>query len=134
MQSLQTVQRPLRLLILEDDKGAAENLATLLRQHGHTSVIAGDGGSGLRLLQEQPGQFDGAIVDLWLPMKNGWEFIEEMDTLSDKGWIKKVPLIVTSGYDEVHPPSDTHHIPVLHKPFFFKDLLELVERNFQKTT
>ncbi len=64
-----TVQRALRLLLVEDDPTVAEVLAGLLQAQGHEVVHAMHGLAALSELENAP--FDAALLDLDLPGVNG---------------------------------------------------------------
>ena len=55
----------MRLLVVEDDREAAEYLKKALREAGHVAEIAGDGEAGLALALD--GDFDVLVVDRMLP-------------------------------------------------------------------
>lgn len=62
---------PLRLLVVDDNRDAAESLALLLRMMGHMASTAPDGRSALlRARQEQP---DFVFLDIGLPDMTGHE-------------------------------------------------------------
>src|SRR5437899_8772090 len=59
----------MRLLIIEDDRDAADYLAKAFREVGHVADLAADGEVGLA--QALDGQYDVVIVDRLLPMVDG---------------------------------------------------------------
>ncbi len=62
---------PQRVLVVDDNRDAAESLAMLLRLGGHTVSIANDGGSGLEMaLSERP---EIVFLDIGLPGIDGYE-------------------------------------------------------------
>ncbi|MCO5170170.1 MAG: ATP-binding protein [Planctomycetes bacterium] len=63
--------RALRLLVVDDNEDAAQLLAELLRLAGHEVAIAHDCARALQALEEQ--RPDVAILDLGLPVMDGWE-------------------------------------------------------------
>lgn len=111
----------MRILLLEDNRDHAQSLVNLLAFAGYELVAAENGREGLKLLQTQ--HFDGAIVDLFMPGMNGWEFIDQMDAQGPK-----VPVIVVSGYADVEPPNPHHAVPILAKPYAPGKLLEMIEK------
>jgi CheY-like chemotaxis protein len=60
-----------RVLIADDNKDAAESLATLLQLEGHQVVTAADGPSAIRLFDEHAP--DVAILDIGMPGMSGYE-------------------------------------------------------------
>ena len=70
----------MRLLIIEDDRDAADYLAKAFREVGHVADLAADGEEGLA--QALDGQYDVLIVDRMLPKVDGLTVI---GTLRSKG-------------------------------------------------
>ena len=64
------------ILIIEDDRAIALGLKLNLRKDGHEVRIAADGETGLRMALE-PG-VDLVVLDVMLPMRNGYEVLKEL--------------------------------------------------------
>lgn len=64
--------RPLRILLVDDDAAVRFTLVQLLTDDGHTVVEAGTAADALRHLDEEP-DFDIVFTDLGMPRMNGWE-------------------------------------------------------------
>ncbi len=63
------------ILVVEDDAGFSELLATILMGDGHMVTVATDGGEGLRRIRQE--RFDLVLSDLKMPVKNGLELFRE---------------------------------------------------------
>ena len=63
----------MRLLIIEDDRDAADYLVKAFREVGHVADHAADGEEGLALALD--GQYDVLIVDRMLPKRDGLSVI-----------------------------------------------------------
>src|SRR5258707_905956 len=63
----------MRLLIIEDDRDAAEYLVKAFREVGHVADSAADGEDGLALALD--GGYDVLIVDRMLPKRDGLSVI-----------------------------------------------------------
>jgi signal transduction histidine kinase len=88
-------RRPRRILVVEDNRDAADLLATYLRTCGHTVHIAHDGGAGLSAaLREQP---DVIICDIGLPGVDGYEFARR---LRAEPRLRRCLLVAVTGYGE----------------------------------
>ena len=88
-------RRPRRVLVVEDNRDAAEVLATYLRTCGHTVHIAHDGGAGFgAALREQP---DVIICDIGLPGVDGYEFARK---LRAEPRLRRCLLVAVTGYGE----------------------------------
>src|ERR1700710_3248426 len=81
---------PMRLLIIEDDRDAADYLVKAFREVGHVAELATDGEEGLAHALD--GQYDVLIVDRMLPKVDGLAVI---GTLRGKG-IETPALILSA--------------------------------------
>ena len=88
-------RRPRRVLVVEDNRDAADLLAAYLRACGHTVHIAHDGGAGFSAaLREQP---DVIICDIGLPGVDGYEFARR---LRAEPCLRRCLLVAVTGYGE----------------------------------
>jgi len=65
--------KPMRLLIIEDDRDAADYLVKAFREVGHVADWSADGEDGLALALD--GAYDVLIVDRMLPKRDGLSVI-----------------------------------------------------------
>jgi two-component system, sensor histidine kinase len=84
-----------RVLIVEDNRDAAEMLADYLRRQGHVVVIAHSGDAGLAMCEREPP--DVAICDIGLPGLNGYELARALRT---RERLRHCLLIAVTGYGE----------------------------------
>ena len=63
-----------RVLIVEDDQDARELLQQLLELNGFHTSMASNGREALGLLDRHAGQICLVLLDLMMPVMNGWEF------------------------------------------------------------
>ncbi len=66
----------MRILIIEDDRDAAQYLAKGLRESGHSAEVAEDGRDGLLRAAVEP--FDALIVDRMLPNLDGLSLVQHL--------------------------------------------------------
>jgi|ERR1051325_8118650 CheY-like chemotaxis protein len=64
------------VLVVDDHADSREVMAAMLATAGHSSVLAADGDEALSLLKREA--FDLALVDIYLPLRDGIEVIREM--------------------------------------------------------
>jgi PAS domain S-box-containing protein len=121
-----------RVIVVEDNRDAADTLAAAVRCWGHHVQIAYDGVSALRVAREfKP---DAALLDLGLPGLNGYEVARRLRELPAGG---QTLLIAVSGYaqEEDHQRSVdagiAHHFA---KPVDLDVLRELLARCEAATT
>ncbi|MGI5169931.1 response regulator transcription factor [Spirillospora sp. CA-253888] len=78
-----------QLLVIEDDADTIAVIQALLGHSGHEVVPASDGRSGLRMLHEvRP---DALILDIGLPVMDGWQVLERVRDISD------LPVMILTG-------------------------------------
>jgi DNA-binding response OmpR family regulator len=80
------------ILIVEDDKKTASLVALYLEREGFQTVIAYDGQQALELSQRHKPIF--VILDLMLPLVDGWEVCRQLRQSSD------VPILILSAREE----------------------------------
>src|SRR3982075_4532114 len=113
----------MRLLIIEDDRDAADYLAKAFREVGHVAELAADGEEGLALALN--GQYDVLIVDRMLPRLDGLSLI---GTLRSKGI--ETPALILSALGQVDDrvkglrAGGDDYLP---KPYSFSELLARIE-------
>ena len=73
-QSVASVQRKLRLLIVEDETAIRTGLVDVFLYHGYDVEFAVDGPTGLAMAQS--GRYDLIVLDVMLPGRNGYEICE----------------------------------------------------------
>jgi two-component system OmpR family response regulator len=84
----------MRLLIIEDDRDAADYLVKAFREVGHVADQAGDGEEGLQLALD--GEYDVLIVDRMLPKRDGLSVIGALRTKS-----LETPVLILSALGQV---------------------------------
>ena len=113
----------MRILIIEDDRDAAQYLAKGLRESGHGAEVAEDGRDGLLRAAVEP--FDLLIVDRMLPNLDGLSLVQHLRKTGNT-----TPVLFLSALGEVddrvkglRAGGDDY----LAKPFAFAELLARVE-------
>ncbi len=71
-------------------------LARRLRSRGFEVVTAGDGARALELARES--RPDLIVMDMSLPVKDGWDTVRE---LKSRGSTKDIPIVALTGYDRI---------------------------------
>jgi len=71
-----------RILIVEDESRIAAFLEKGLQKNGYETAIATDGEEALQIIQK--GSFDLLLLDLGLPIKDGWTVLREIRQTQQK--------------------------------------------------
>ena len=113
------------ILIVEDDADIRTDLAELLRSEGHNVVTAGDGLEALsRLRQAAPRLI---LLDLMMPVMDGWRFRAEM--LKDPA-LARIPVVLLSGAGNLREAvAALGAAGSVAKPFTLDAVLRAVEQH-----
>ena len=109
----------MRILLIEDDRRAADSIAKGLRSEGHAVDVAHDGISGEELAKVNDN--DIVILDLMLPKQDGWTTCAHLrrDKIA-------TPILMLTALDDVTDRIkglDAGADDYLPKPFHFGELL-----------
>lgn len=69
------------ILIIEDDAPLQEAYSFILKADGHDIYAAYNGKEGLELVKQR--SFDVILLDLHMPVMDGWKFLEHYQTIKD---------------------------------------------------
>lgn len=99
-----------RVLIIDDDIGLSRMVAILLRHQSFDVDVANSGDDGLALLATQ--QYDGVVLDLRMPGKDGRTVYREMRAAGIQS-----PVLILSAYDAARASDELGSQAYLDKPF-----------------
>ncbi|HEX9148685.1 MAG TPA: response regulator [Thermoanaerobaculia bacterium] len=109
------------MLVVEDDAQLRQSICTLLEDAGYTSRPAENGEIALeRAREERPCVI---LLDLMMPIMNGWEFRSEQ--LQDPK-LSSIPVVIMTADGRAAEKARTLHADYLRKPIHLDALLELV--------
>jgi DNA-binding response OmpR family regulator len=86
--------RPLRILLIEDDRDVAELYRLGLDQRGYQVILARDGEEGLELAMALAP--DLLLLDVRLPKLTGFQVLQH---LRSRPQTRHIPVVVLSNYD-----------------------------------
>ena len=120
----------MKILVIEDDKKTADFLLKALKESGYTTLYAADGRNGLMIAKTET--FDLAIIDLMLPLVDGFTVIENIRQAQIS-----VPIIILSARNSLddkvrglHSGGDLY----LEKPFSVTELLANIQAQLRRST
>ena len=116
-----------RILVVEDDDAIRGLVSEVLREDGYQVREATNGAEALENVRET--RPDLIVLDLMMPVMNGWTFLEECRRTCS---CAEVPVVVTSASHDLPRTADRLRAmgvrTCLAKPFDVDGLLALVER------
>ena len=111
-------------MVVDDDPDILEALAEILEVEGFAIRRARNGKEALERLGPRPP--DLILLDLMMPVMDGWEFAQKMRTIPD---FVPPPIIVLSADRNVAVKTkEIGAVSYLSKPFELDELLGLVRR------
>ena len=112
-----------RLLLVEDDGELRSSLSELLRSDGYDVVGAANGSEALEYLKQSPAP-DLILLDLMMPVKDGWQF--RIEQKRDPN-ISSIPVLAISADDTPKAVAIDAEM-YLKKPFQYTALLDAIRR------
>jgi len=113
----------MKILLIEDDREAANYMMQALDEAGHVSHHASDGETGYAMASSM--DYDVLVIDRMLPRRDGLSIIEQLRVEGDK-----TPVLILSALGEVddrvkglRAGGDDY----LTKPYAFSELLARIE-------
>ncbi len=118
------------VFIIEDDKDIRETLCEYLQSEGFDVVHSPNGKDALKKLDEMPSSPCLFLLDLFMPVMNGNQFLETIKANTSRN--AHVPVLVFSA-----APQEDEEVKkvykwvtgVLKKPFDIDEVLSSVNRN-----
>lgn len=110
------------VLLIEDDEEIRAALEDALQSEGYQVIAARNGAEGLRALERSAG-VSLVLLDLMMPVMNGYEFIDHVRESED---FRGIPLIVVSANAERRRIEGADG--VIHKPFDLERLFDSIRK------
>ena len=113
-----------RVLVVDDDESIRSIVADLLEYAGYEVITAQNGAQALDLVRAlQP---DAVILDLMMPVLDGWGFLK---ACRKEEWCASIPVLVLSAYRQLAEVAqdDLRVSDFLAKPFEIQALLKAVK-------
>ena len=109
------------VLIVDDDEALRETMAEALGDEGFTVACSAHGLDALKLLRSglRP---DVILLDLMMPVMDGWSFREQQ---SRDPALASIPVVVVTAAHALSKPIDAR--AVVRKPFKLAELVAVVQ-------
>jgi len=115
-----------KILVVEDDKDIRRNMQLLLESEGYTVEVAENGQVALDLLIR--GSFIPTLIvlDLMMPVMDGFEFREAQEKVAA---IAKIPVVIMTADGHVEEKKQrVGAVAGLKKPANIDDILDMVKK------
>lgn len=114
---------PRRVMIVDDDDAIREALEDVLGDEGYEVMTMSDGKQALDHLR-RGAEPHAIVVDLWMPIMDGWKFLDEL--LAD-GQLSQIPIVVLTAVRDQRA-RELGVAEVLTKPVQLHQVLDTLER------
>jgi CheY-like chemotaxis protein len=104
----------LQIVIIEDDYDLRETMKDLLEMEGFSVVTAANGREGLNLIARD-GKPCLILLDLMMPVMNGWEFLDAMQR-DQQDLLAQTKVAVLSAAADIAEVQQQYGCRVLKKP------------------
>ena len=113
------------ILVVDDDLGIRESLGAVLESAGYRVRLAANGEAALGALGSEPGLPDLILLDLMMPVMDGWQFRSRQ--LQDPR-LREIPVVIISAGGNVQQKAENlSAVGWLRKPLMIPVLLREVE-------
>jgi CheY-like chemotaxis protein len=109
------------VLVVDDDPDIREALADLLEHRGFNVVTAANGAEALALLRAGGERPSVILLDLMMPIMDGYDFLDEQRRDPD---LSPIPVAIITAGQTVDKARVAAPIPVLSKPIDVKRLMQ----------
>ena len=109
------------ILLVEDNETVGSFAHSLLDELGQKVTWATGADDALRLIEQNPGDFDLVFTDVVMPGRSGIELAQEVR----RRW-PDLPVVLTSGYSHVLAEEGSHGFELLQKPYTVEGLMNVL--------
>jgi CheY-like chemotaxis protein len=115
------------VLVVDDDRDVRELLALVLEGAHYEVLMACDGADALRVLADRATTCNLILLDLMMPVMNGWDFRRKQRTTEE---LASIPVVLMSAGAHVFAAScELHAAAYVVKPVDTADLLAKVKKH-----
>jgi CheY-like chemotaxis protein len=112
------------ILVVDDDLDIREGLTDVLVDHGYEVMTAGNGREALRLLRGAAVRPSVVLLDLMMPVMDGYGFLAER---RNDAALKAIPVaIITAGHG-VDRARLGNGAPIIRKPIDVEHLVQVID-------
>jgi len=119
-------QQAKSILIVEDDADVRGALTAVLESEGYRVVEAAHGREALQHLRANAEGFCMILLDLWMPVMNGWQFRAEQ--MKDPTLAQVPVIVVTADHAAAKSATGLAAVEYVTKPIEMDQLLQQIAR------
>lgn len=113
------------ILIIDDSKDMRSLLKVILESKGYEANCSSNGEEALNILKSNAKLPDLILLDLRMPIMDGFEFLKRQ---RENPKLKDIPVVVMSGDDETESNELTTGSALLMKPFDLRSVIATVDK------
>lgn len=116
-------QRTYKVLVADDDASVRESLRKVLHSEGYEVVSAVNGAEAVELFRREQDRIDLLLVDLNMPLKNGWATLDRLIEVNPS-----LPVLIVTGQPNQYELAEAAGVSALvEKPIDVPALLQLIK-------
>jgi CheY-like chemotaxis protein len=113
-----------KVMVVDDDESVRDSLRKLLDGEGYQVILAANGLEAVETFRREQNQIDLVLVDLNMPMKNGWVTLNDLLEASPF-----LPVFVLTGLSHQSELAMAAGVCALvEKPIDVSELLQLIKK------
>jgi len=114
-------------MIVEDDNEIRDILKEAIELTSYQAITASNGKEALQLLSQSEKLPNLILLDLMMPIMNGWEFAAEV---KKNKILAAIPILVVSAFVDKAGTIDC--VGFIEKPIVLNDFLALIEKHLNE--
>jgi CheY-like chemotaxis protein len=116
-------QKTYKVLVADDDEAVRESLRKLLHGEGYQVIAVANGVEAVETFRQEVDQIDLLLVDLNMPMKNGWATLDRLIEVNPS-----LPVLIVTGQPNQNEMAEAAGVSALvEKPIDVPALLKLIQ-------
>jgi len=109
------------VLVVDDDAAVRDSMKKVLESAGFEVLLAGDGEEAVK--EAKPGQIDLLLLDIGLPIRNGWDAFAQITAANPC-----LPIIIITGHSDQYPVASAAGASAfMEKPLDATQLLATIQ-------
>jgi len=110
------------VLVVDDDSSVRDSMKKVLESAGFEVLLAGDGQEAVE--QARPGHVDLLLLDIGLPIRNGWDAFAQITAANPC-----LPIILITGHSDQYPAASAAGASAfMEKPLDANQLLVTIKK------